>query len=33
MGSDFDYAKEFQSLDLEALKADLVALMTDSQPW
>ncbi|MBD1429434.1 catalase/peroxidase HPI [Sphingobacterium litopenaei] len=33
MGEDFDYAKEFQSLDLDALKADLHALMTDSQDW
>jgi catalase-peroxidase len=33
MGDDFDYAKEFQSLDYEALKKDLHALMTDSQDW
>ena len=33
MGVDFDYAKEFNSLDLEALKADIHALMTDSQDW
>ena len=33
MGDDFDYAKEFQSLDLDAVKKDLHALMTDSQPW
>jgi len=33
MGGDFDYAKEFKSLDLEALKKDLHALMTDSQDW
>ena len=33
MGTDFDYAKEFKSLDLEAVKADLKALMTDSQSW
>ena len=33
MGDDFDYAKEFKSLDLAALKKDLAALMTDSQPW
>ena len=33
MGKDFDYAKEFKSLDLAALKKDLAALMTDSQPW
>ncbi|MGH9416063.1 MAG: catalase/peroxidase HPI [Terriglobales bacterium] len=29
----FDYAREFQSLDLAAVKKDLAALMTDSQPW
>ena len=33
MGGDFDYAKEFLSLDLKAIKADLNALMTDSQDW
>lgn len=33
MGKDFDYAKEFKSLDLAALKKDLTALMTDSQEW
>ncbi|HYO18058.1 MAG TPA: catalase/peroxidase HPI, partial [Dermatophilaceae bacterium] len=33
MGDDFDYAKEFKSLDLAALKQDLAALMTDSQDW
>ena len=33
MGPDFDYAKEFASLDFEAMKADLTALMTDSQDW
>lgn len=33
MGADFDYAEEFKTLDLEALKADLHALMTDSQDW
>ncbi len=33
MGGDFDYAKEFQSLDLGAVKKDLAALMTDSQDW
>jgi catalase-peroxidase len=33
MDPDFDYAKAFQSLDLEAVKADLRALMTDSQDW
>lgn len=33
MGEEFDYAQEFKSLDLEALKKDLHALMTDSQEW
>ena len=33
LGEDFDYAKEFKSLDLAALKKDLFALMTDSQDW
>ncbi len=33
MGKDFDYAKEFQSLDLDAVIKDLHALMTDSQEW
>ncbi|MCG3153787.1 MAG: Catalase-peroxidase [bacterium] len=33
MGEDFDYATEFQSLDLAAVKKDLAALMTDSQDW
>ena len=33
MEEDFDYAKEFQSLDLAAVKQDLTALMTDSQDW
>jgi catalase-peroxidase len=33
MGDDFDYAKAFKSLDYQAVKADLTALMTDSQPW
>ena len=33
MDEDFDYAKEFQSLDLAAVKQDLHALMTDSQDW
>jgi catalase-peroxidase len=32
-GDEFDYAKEFQSLDYQAVKRDLTALMTDSQPW
>src|SRR5208282_2278831 len=33
MGKDFDYAKEFKSLDLNAVVKDLHALMTDSQDW
>ncbi|WP_019217848.1 catalase/peroxidase HPI [Legionella tunisiensis] len=33
MGEDYNYAEEFKSLDLEAVKKDLQALMTDSQPW
>lgn len=33
MGADFDYTKEFQSLDLAVLKKDLTDLMTDSQDW
>jgi catalase-peroxidase len=33
MGEQFDYAKEFKSLDLAAVKQDLHALMTDSQDW
>lgn len=33
MGEDFDYAKEFQSLDLNAVVKDLHAVMTDSQEW
>jgi len=33
MGEAFDYAEEFKKLDLEALKKDLAALMTDSQDW
>lgn len=33
MGEAFDYAKEFESLDLDAVIADLKALMTDSQDW
>jgi catalase-peroxidase len=32
-GADFDYAKEFAKLDLAAVKADLKALMTQSQDW
>ena len=31
MGGSFDYASEFKSLDYDALKKDLAALMTDSQ--
>jgi catalase-peroxidase len=33
MGDDFDYAREFATLDYQAVKRDLTALMTDSQPW
>jgi catalase-peroxidase len=33
MGEDFDYRKEFESLDVEALKRDLVELMHTSQDW
>jgi len=33
MGGEFNYAKEFSSLDLAAVKKDLAALMTDSQDW
>jgi catalase-peroxidase len=33
MGEGFDYAKEFKSLDLKAVKKDLHGLMTDSQDW
>ena len=33
MGPDFDYAEAFKSLDLDAVKSDLQALMTDSQDW
>ncbi len=32
-GPDFNYAEEFRKLDLAEVKADLTALMTDSQPW
>ena len=32
-GADFDYIKEFNSLDLEALKADIKTTLTDSQDW
>jgi catalase-peroxidase len=33
MGREFNYAEEFRTLDLAAVKADIVALMTDSQEW
>lgn len=33
MGADFDYAEEFAKLDVEALKRDVIALMTASQDW
>ena len=33
MGADFDYAKEFNKLDLASVKKDLTHLMTDSQDW
>lgn len=33
LGDDFDYAAAFKSIDYQALKNDLTALMTDSQPW
>ena len=33
MGEEFDYVEEFKTLDYEGLKADLRALMTDSQDW
>ncbi len=33
MGEAFDYVREFESLDYDAVKQDLTALMTDSQPW
>lgn len=33
MGSDFDYVKEFESLDLDEVKSDLKKLMTTSQDW
>ncbi len=32
-GDDFDYAEAFKQVDYDGLKADLTALMTDSQPW
>ena len=33
MGGGFDYAEEFKTLDVEALKHDLIQLMTTSQDW
>lgn len=33
MGPDFNYAEEFQKLDLDAIKKDIIDLMTDSQDW
>ena len=33
MGANFSYSKDFQSLDLEAVKKDIASLMTDSQDW
>ena len=33
LGAEFNYAKEFKSLDLDAVVKDLHALMTDSQDW
>jgi catalase-peroxidase len=33
MGKEFNYAEEFKKLDLEAVKKDLYAMMTDSQDW
>ena len=33
MGDDFNYAEEFKTLDLEAVKNDLTAVMTESQDW
>ena len=33
MGGDFDYKAAFEALDLAAVKRDIAALMTDSQPW
>jgi catalase-peroxidase len=33
MGEDFNYARAFEALDYQAVKRDLTALMTDSQPW
>ncbi len=33
LGGDFDYRKAFEGLDVEALKSDVMAVMTDSQDW
>ena len=33
LGKDFNYAKEFNTLDFKALKQDLIAVMTDSKDW
>jgi len=33
LGADFDYAKEFAKLDVEALKADVISVLTTSQDW
>ncbi len=33
LGGDFDYSEEFAGLDIEALRQDLLELMTSSQPW
>jgi catalase-peroxidase len=33
LGEDFDYAAEFASLDLDAVKQDIIEVMTTSQPW
>ena len=33
IGDDFDYREAFQSLDLDEVKRDIAALLTDSQPW
>jgi catalase-peroxidase len=33
MGEEFNYAEEFKKIDLDAVKKDLYALMTDSQDW
>ena len=33
MGTDYEYSKAFETLDYYAVKRDLTALMTDSQPW